>query len=209
MMMKIISSECIVSFLASLGIMLFVALFLFSILLKSEKFENLLFAATPVAIEETSERYLVSHSVRSYFFSNPPLPDTLFTERERKHLGDVKALFKFIEMGTAIGFVASVIALLAVRKKNTTAEVMRRAGAYGFLTVALGGGAAALFFDQAFFGLHTLIFSNDVWQLDPAKHALIRAYPEGFFYLFFTAYVSMLAAVYGALWFAARRRRAA
>ena len=44
-------------------------------------------------------------------------------------------------------------------------------------------GLSALFgFDQLFYQFHLLSFSNEFWQLDPAKDYLIMLFPGGFWY---------------------------
>ena len=49
------------------------------------------------------------------------------------------------------------------------------------LMVALGAGTL-LNFDQLFIQFHLLGFSNELWQLDPARNYLIRLFPRGFWY---------------------------
>ena len=44
-------------------------------------------------------------------------------------------------------------------------------------------GLGALFnFDQLFLQFHLLSFTNEFWQLDPAKDYLIMLFPGGFWY---------------------------
>ncbi len=47
--------------------------------------------------------------------------------------------------------------------------------------LALGLGAL-LDFDQLFLQFHRLSFSNQFWQLDPARDYLIMLFPGGFWY---------------------------
>lgn len=187
------------------------ATLLFLFLLKSTTFESALFNFIPASSrQESLERKLVSMQVRKYFFYDQPLSPAIFTERERVHLSDVKGLFRSVEIITAGLSLGTIFLLYAVRKrKEQIGFVLRTAGMLGLLFLILGGGGLILFFEQAFFAFHTLVFRNDFWLLDPVVHILIRAYPERFFYLFLAVYLCLLAVLYGLLWFFGRRRSVA
>lgn len=184
------------------------AILLFLFLLKSTGFERALFGLISVSSrQESFERALVSLQVRGYFFHDRRLSTLVFTERERMHLSDVKGLFGYLGLIAAACSLCTVLLLYAVRKRRgQIGMTLRIAGKLGLSLLVLGGGGLILFFEQAFFTFHTIVFRNDFWLLDPAVHILIRAYPERFFYLFFAAYLCLLALLYNALWFFVRRR---
>lgn len=187
------------------------ATLLFVLLLKSTTFERALFGFIPASSrQEVFERELVSSQIRKFFFYDKLVSPTIFAERERVHLADVKGLFRSVEI-IAAGFMLGTIFLLSVirKQKGQIGSALRTAGMLGLSLLVLGGGGLILFFEQAFFTFHTLVFRNDFWQLDPAVHILIRAYPEQFFYLFFAAYLCILAALYGLLCFFGQRRSVA
>ena len=48
--------------------------------------------------------------------------------------------------------------------------------------VVVVGLASLVGFDRLFLAFHLVSFSNDLWQLDPARDNLIAMYPEGFFF---------------------------
>lgn len=108
----------------------------------------------------------------------------LFTQRERLHMQDVLALF---EGGRALGIACGVAGLaLAV-----AAALLGGAGALGrglllgllvFAVLAAGVGLwAAVDFDGWFTAMHEMVFTNDLWLLDPADSMLIRMMPLSFF----------------------------
>lgn len=114
-------------------------------------------------------------------------PVPLYDERELKHLADVRNLFR---RGFALRTAAALTGLLAgalvvYRHKSAAPSYLARAALTGCsLTLALL--ALALFllstdFNRWFTVFHQLSFSNDLWQLDPARENLIRIFPEEFF----------------------------
>ncbi len=69
------------------------------------------------------------------------------------------------------------------------------------LTVVLLGAAAVgvlVGFDDLFRQFHVLSFSNDFWQLSPARDHLIQMYPRGFWFDA-TLGIGLIAAAQGAL----------
>ena len=50
-----------------------------------------------------------------------------------------------------------------------------------FVLLALGAGTL-LGFDQLFLQFHLISFTNELWQLDPARDYLIMLFPRNFWY---------------------------
>lgn len=115
-------------------------------------------------------------------------PFELFNEREKAHLKDVKALFRFdyaVLLGTLL-YSAGYSAVRLYRKESrlwlrglvassaATLAVMVLMG----LIVLTGPDQFARFWLQ----FHLFSFANDLWQLDPAKDYLIMLVPQGFWY---------------------------
>ncbi|MDR0897015.1 MAG: TIGR01906 family membrane protein [Oscillospiraceae bacterium] len=112
------------------------------------------------------------------------LSDTLFTERERLHMIDVAALFaggRRIALGALCGAVA-LLALAAWRggRKAIGQGVLIGIGAFMGL-VAFIGLWALIDFDGWFTAMHQIVFTNDLWLLDPADSMLIQMLPIEFF----------------------------
>ncbi len=107
----------------------------------------------------------------------------LFNQREVVHLRDVKALIWLdyrVLLATLVYALSYIAASLLLRKHR---ELARGALAGSGLTLALMaalGVGMLLNFDQLFLQFHLISFSNDFWQLDPARDYLVMMFPEGF-----------------------------
>jgi integral membrane protein (TIGR01906 family) len=139
-----------------------------------------------------------THQIRNYFTNDKRDLDIrvtdeggnsgpLFNQREIAHMRDVKALVGRIYLlldGAALYVLAYMGATAALR----LAPLRRIAGAVlgGSLAAAAvvaGLGTAALIgFDQLFTEFHVLSFSNDFWELDPARDHLVQIFPQGFWF---------------------------
>ena len=125
----------------------------------------------------------------SYFNSDEEyISLELFNEKEVAHLKDVKGLIwldYWVLLGTLIYILAYAgVSLLWRRKRYWRRLAWGVIGGSGItlaLMLALGSGMLSGF-DQLFWQFHLLSFSNDLWQLDPAKDYLIMLFPGGFFY---------------------------
>lgn len=109
--------------------------------------------------------------------------DCAFNERELSHMEDVRRLF-------TIGFaVRRVLMALTVLLLAAAALTGGRAGlsaavSAGLIALIAAAGALAVKlagFSRVFIAFHHLVFSNDLWLLDPATDAMIRMLPEEFF----------------------------
>ena len=111
-------------------------------------------------------------------------------ERERAHLCDVHALIQAAQRAAQL--CVGIAAGLAVAAAWTGARLERRrraallGGACGVLLLALLVGAAALAvygggFTAAFIRLHELLFTNDLWLMNPETDVLIGMMPQRLF----------------------------
>ena len=112
----------------------------------------------------------------------------LFNQREVGHLKDVKGLIWldcWVLLGTliyALGYVG--VSFFWRRKKYWHQLAWGMFGGSGLtliLMLALGLGTL-LGFEQLFHQFHLISFTNELWQLDPAKDYLIMLFPGGFWY---------------------------
>ncbi len=111
----------------------------------------------------------------------------VFGERELLHMADVHHLFMIgfaIRRWAVIIAACGIVLLLATQKKRAFYML-----AWGYLA-ALGcfvlfavvvGVAMAVDFNRAFTIFHQLLFTNDLWLLDPRTDVLIQMFPEAFF----------------------------
>lgn len=111
-------------------------------------------------------------------------------EREQAHLRDVRDLM--LRLGSASKVCFSLAAALAVVIAWTGARLTRRRrtlllGVAAGLGVLLAGGLllAALLhgqgFARLFVGAHELLFTNDLWLMNPETDVLIRMMPQALF----------------------------
>ncbi len=136
--------------------------------------------------------------LRAYFASDADLPaitvintagaeESLFTEREARHLRDVRLLFDrtydagWAALGYGITFVVALGFLAGARRRVLLGRALRYAGGGGF--AAIGGLAvvAVTGFDGVFRQFHLLFFTNDLWQLS-SRDRLIQMFPQDFFF---------------------------
>ena len=108
-----------------------------------------------------------------------------FHAREQEHMADVQALFQ-LDRAVALGSVALSLACLAacylLRRPDRAALRGFRAGLRTMLTALaalLVWGAVD--FDSLFILFHRLVFTNDLWLLNPETDLLIRLMPTDFF----------------------------
>ena len=109
-----------------------------------------------------------------------------FSEREKIHMADCKVLF---DAGFLIRSVSAVVFLLSIcilwyLKKLRAADIIKCAGFISLLItiiVVVLGIAASIDFNACFIIFHKLLFSNDLWLLDPAEDMIINILVEPFF----------------------------
>lgn len=112
-------------------------------------------------------------------------PQPIFNEREMRHMDDVLALFglerrvRNVLLGLLAVLALALMWLRAFRREHALCGLW---ALLGWALVALALAVACGFsFDTAFIRFHELLFTNDLWQLNPATDAMIRMYPQQFF----------------------------
>ncbi|MFC1897317.1 TIGR01906 family membrane protein [Chloroflexota bacterium] len=115
-------------------------------------------------------------------------PFELFNQREVAHLRDVKGLMRldyYLLSGTLIYALSYAGVSLFWRRKRYRRQLgWGVVSGSGFtLALMLAMGLGTLFnFDQLFYQFHLISFTNELWQLDPARDYLIMLFPGGFWY---------------------------
>jgi integral membrane protein (TIGR01906 family) len=111
----------------------------------------------------------------------------VFGERELLHMADVQHLFMVgfaIRRWAVIIAACGVVLLLATQKRRALYMLswgyLAALGCF-FLFAAVVGAAMAVNFNHAFTIFHQLLFTNDLWLLDPRTDVLIQMFPEAFF----------------------------
>lgn len=110
-----------------------------------------------------------------------------FNPREISHMEDCQHLFRMLRAATLYGATAAALALAlahAMRRMGNRRRAIRAAcvGA-GLVAAPLLAFAlwAATDFSAAFAFFHRLLFTNDLWLLDPRTDLLIRICPQSMF----------------------------
>ncbi len=131
-------------------------------------------------------------SVKVRLDESPESLTEMFNQREIDHMWDVRLLYlnsmKIRNLLFTIAFIALIAMLFLLRKEKRSSQDFRcLQAAFGlslaFFIFLLAGIAifAALDFTSFWTAFHKLVFSNDLWILNPATDRLIMMVPEPFF----------------------------
>lgn len=110
----------------------------------------------------------------------------LFSEDETLHMEDVKGLMRTIfranevALGFVLAYVAATVLWAGERSGRTLAKETLAAVGTGALVGVAVGIVALVGFDGAWNQLHEVLFTNDLWLLDPRTDRLIQMFPETF-----------------------------
>lgn len=108
----------------------------------------------------------------------------MFNQKEIDHMVDVKDLFtglNSLQMAAYVIFIILIVALtIKNRMSSLTNSIYRALGVYLFI---IGGIALYAFIDFSGFWVifHKVLFSNDLWLLNPNTDRMINMFPEVFF----------------------------
>ena len=111
----------------------------------------------------------------------------LFNADEKAHMVDVYNIFAALRVIKNTAFALSVPLLVFVYyKRKNYSHIQLRLGivlgvALFFLPFIAIGIWAAVDFNSAFIRMHEILFSNDLWLMDPRTDLMIRMLPERFF----------------------------
>lgn len=109
----------------------------------------------------------------------------VFNEREITHMADVKGLFDLERRVKTVLAVLGLALLVAGILGRGWAQRLLRAGVIGqalwLSLIAFVAVWASIDFDGLFRRFHGLLFTNDLWLLNPETDLMIRMLPEQFF----------------------------
>lgn len=110
----------------------------------------------------------------------------LFSAEETLHMEDVKGLMRAIfranevALGFVIAYVAGAVLWSGERSGRDLAKATLAAVGVGAAVGVVVGILAIVGFESAWERLHEIIFTNDLWLLDPRTDRLIQMFPESF-----------------------------
>ena len=110
----------------------------------------------------------------------------LFSAEETLHMEDVKGLMRAIfranevALGFVIAYVAGAVLWSGERSGRDLAKATLAAVGVGAAVGIAVGVLAIVGFESAWERLHEIIFTNDLWLLDPRTDRLIQMFPESF-----------------------------
>lgn len=110
----------------------------------------------------------------------------LFSEDETLHMEDVKGLMRTIfranevSLGFVLAYVAGLVLWSGERSGRDLAKETLVAVGVGGAVGVLVGILALVGFESAWERMHEIVFTNDLWLLDPRTDRLIQMFPETF-----------------------------
>ena len=106
-----------------------------------------------------------------------------FSERERLHMSDVKKLMQKARLLTISLIILALLSItyLALKERPLLGKSLFYGACLTFLLLFVLMAIAKLAFSGMFINFHEAAFTNDYWQLDPAKDTMVRIFNEQFF----------------------------
>ncbi len=111
----------------------------------------------------------------------------LFNTDEKAHMADVYNIFAAMRIIKNVSLAISVPLLgwVYYNRQKFSRKLLRacitRGTALLFVPIIIAGAWAAVDFDAVFTFMHRLLFTNDLWLMDPRTDLMIRMLPERFF----------------------------
>lgn len=128
-----------------------------------------------------------------------------FNQKEKDHMVDVQVLYSNAEMVRNLSFIVSltgVVFLLLSKDYKNKILMQKILGkvllSYGFIVGAIGI-VAILDFDFFWTSFHQLVFTNDLWLLNPQTDRLIMMVPLEFFMGLVYRILAAVALIFSAL----------
>ncbi|BES65411.1 TIGR01906 family membrane protein [Gottschalkiaceae bacterium SANA] len=105
----------------------------------------------------------------------------VYSEKETAHMKDVQGLFLLLERIAWIGLCVGIVILFFALTRRVSGATIWVSSLSSLLVVAVFTGFMMNEFQSAFLRFHQLLFTNDMWLLDPSRDFLIQIMPESFF----------------------------
>lgn len=107
------------------------------------------------------------------------LNDDFFSEKDIKHLQDVKNIMTIIYV---LSVIALFIIILNTENLKQNYHLLAKYSNYYLIITVAASALIILNFDYFFTKAHELVFFNDYWLLDPTSSNLIKMFPQQIFF---------------------------
>ena len=127
----------------------------------------------------------------------------MFNERELSHMVDVRNLYL---AGVQIAYFLAAVAVVAftalfITHQNKTIYRVHTRVSLAFLALCVALGIYfAVDFNGFWTNVHLLLFTNNLWLLNPATDRMIRMFPLEFFLTLSGIILGVFAALFAAMW---------
>lgn len=130
---------------------------------------------------------------------------SVFNERERSHMADVRRVMLAFYALVAVGGMTLLVAGIGSRGSRWFWRAVSRGAAGLALGAVVIGAAFAAFFDTAFTLFHEIFFAAGTWTFDPATDRLVQLFPDAFWTETSVAIAIVGLAISIGVWLAGRR----
>lgn len=109
--------------------------------------------------------------------------EQIFEDRELQHMKDVKKLFNYGFLIRNISIIMLIISIsyLLIKDKIVLLKTIRASSIMGLVLIGILGIIMIFNFDKAFTIFHKILFTNDLWILNPKTDIMIQMLPLNFF----------------------------
>ncbi len=138
----------------------------------------------------------VDEEVLGYMRGEQPFISTdLLNEKEKTHMQDVRQIVDRMKITRTVFFL--IMIFLILYSVNTTkkekildffSRTLRNTAVFT-LSLVIFLSIASFVFDSSFDLFHNILFTNDLWKMDPATDTLFLYYPQSFFLSLFISII--------------------
>lgn len=133
----------------------------------------------------TEEEYLGEiDKLKGYLFNtreDSSLIDSVYSEDEVSHMKDVYRLFRMVRIICFLSFFATVFIIFKNKNHISSIDISRRWYLFIVFPVLIFA-PAIINFEKFWTAFHKVLFSNDLWLMDPRYSLMINLLPEKIFY---------------------------
>lgn len=133
----------------------------------------------------TEEEYLGEiKRLKGYIFNtreDSSLIDSVYSEDEVSHMKDVYRLFQMVRIICLLSFFAAAFIIIKNKKRISSIDISRRWYLFIIFPVLIFT-PAIIKFEKFWTAFHKVLFSNDLWLMDPRYSLMINLLPEKIFY---------------------------